>query len=76
MTVDGKHKIDFLVLGGLHMDDFEWASRQYEAVGYVLVAFMMDCDGYHWKAVYVKADQLMEAVQKGVLGDWQERRKT
>jgi hypothetical protein len=57
-----KTKLDKLVVGGLHTDDFEWASRQYEDIGYVLVAFVMDCDGYHWKAVYVKADQLEKRV--------------
>ena len=74
MTVEDQPKIDILVVGGLHMDDFEWASRQYEAIGYVLVAFMMDCDGYHWKAVYVRADQLKSAFQKGVLGDWKQQK--
>jgi hypothetical protein len=56
------------------MDDFEWASSQYEAIGYVLLVFMMDCDCYHWKAVYVRADQLESAVQKGVLGDWKQQK--
>lgn len=41
-----------VVIGGLHRDDFEWASREYETDGYVLVAFELDCDGYHWRAVY------------------------
>lgn len=43
-----------LVVGGLHEDDFEWAARRYEEVGYALVAFTLDSDGYHWKAIYVK----------------------
>lgn len=43
-----------LVVGGLHKDDFEWASRQNEEEGYVLMAFLLDHDGYHWKAVYTK----------------------
>ena len=47
-----------LMVGGLHMDDFEWASGQYESAGYVLVCFDLDVDGYHWKAVYVKADMV------------------
>ncbi|MCS7114260.1 MAG: hypothetical protein N0A00_02475 [Candidatus Bathyarchaeota archaeon] len=64
LTDVDKPKIDILVLGGLHMDDFEWASRQYEAIGYVLIAFILDRDAYHWKAIYVKADQLADAVQK------------
>jgi hypothetical protein len=46
------------VIGGLHMDDFERASGQYEEISYVLVAYVLDCDGYHWKAIYVKADQI------------------
>jgi hypothetical protein len=45
-------------VGGLHRDDFEWASKEYEELGYVLVAFELDVDGYHWKAVYVKAGLL------------------
>jgi len=49
---------DRLIVGGLHKDDFEWAEQHYEKLGYGLVAFVLDCDGYHWKAVYVKADQL------------------
>jgi hypothetical protein len=44
-----------LVIGGLHKDDFDWACGQYEDAGYVLVCFELDVDGYHWKAVYVKA---------------------
>jgi hypothetical protein len=50
--------VDKLVVGGLHKDDFEWASRQYEDAGYVLACFELDVDGYHWNAVYVKADLL------------------
>jgi hypothetical protein len=49
---------DRLFVGGLHMDDFEWACRQYGDTGYVLVCFELDVDAYHWKAVYVKADLL------------------
>ena len=66
MTVK-EPKINVLVVGGLHMDDFEWASRQYESAGYVLVAFMMDHDAYHWKAIYIKAEQLTYALQKGIV---------
>jgi hypothetical protein len=46
------------VIGGLHRDDFEWASTQYEDADYVLVCFELDVDGYHWRAVYVKVDLL------------------
>jgi hypothetical protein len=53
-----------LVVGGLHMDDFEWASGLYEDAGYVLVCFEMDFDGYHWRAVYVKAN-LIEKNYRG-----------
>jgi len=49
---------DRLVIGGLHRDDFEWAVQQYEEIGYVLAAFILDIDGYHWKAVYVRANNL------------------
>ena len=42
------------------MDDFAWASKEYEETGYVLVGFVLDVDGYHWKAVYVKAGWLDE----------------
>ena len=58
MTKEKRLHIDRLVVGGLHKDDFEWADQQYDALGYVLVAFVLDRDGYHWKAVYAKADQL------------------
>ena len=47
-----------VVVGGLHKEDFEWACGQYENADYVLVCFELDVDGYHWKAVYVKADML------------------
>ena len=49
------------VIGGLHRDDFHWASRQYEKSGYVLVGFLLDVDGYHWKAVYLEAKGLESA---------------
>jgi len=75
LTVEDKSKIDVLIVGGLHMDDFEWASREYEVIGYVLIAFMMDCDAYHWKAIYVKADQLTEALRKGIVGNRQQQQK-
>jgi len=47
-------RLETLVVGGLHKDDFEWASSQYEEMGYAFVAFVIDFDGYHWKAIYVK----------------------
>jgi hypothetical protein len=46
---------DSFVIGGLHRDDFNVASEQYEELGYMLVGFLLDVDGYHWKAVYAKA---------------------
>lgn len=46
---------DTIVVGGLHKDDYEWASRQYEALDYVFAGFVLDVDGYHWKAIYMKA---------------------
>jgi len=51
-----KHS-DKLVVGGLHKDDFAWAATQYEETGYILVAFILDYDGYHWKAIYVKHNE-------------------
>lgn len=54
MIKEKRLKVDRLVIGGLHKDDFEWAAQQYEELGYVLVAFFLDRDGYHWKAIYVK----------------------
>lgn len=50
------------------MDDFSWASRQYEETGYVLIGFDMDVDAYHWKAIYVKAEQLKEALGVNIFG--------
>jgi hypothetical protein len=49
---------DQIAVGGLHRDDFEWASKEYEEAGYVLIGFVLDVDGYHWKGVHVKADLL------------------
>jgi hypothetical protein len=46
--------LDRFVMGGLHRDDFVWASREWETDGYVLVAFELDCDGYHWRATYAR----------------------
>ncbi|MCK4434750.1 hypothetical protein KAU92_04610, partial [Candidatus Bathyarchaeota archaeon] len=58
MTKENRTNMDRLVVGGLHKDDFEWAAQQCEELGYVLVGFVLDCDGYHWKAVYVKLSNL------------------
>jgi hypothetical protein len=49
------------------MDDFAWASKEYEEAGYVLVGFVLDADGYHWKAVYVEVEQLEEKLRSGQL---------
>ena len=54
----GHLSMDRLVIGGLHRDDFEWAAKQYEDAGYVLIAFELDDDGYHWRAVYAKVQTL------------------
>jgi len=54
LTKKERLNADRLVVGGLHKDDFERAAQQYEEIGYVLVAFILDSDGYHWKAIYVK----------------------
>jgi hypothetical protein len=53
-----KKRLNTLVIGGLHRDDFELALMQHEEIGYVLVAFLLDYDGYHWKAVYHKIGDL------------------
>ena len=54
LTKKERLNIDRLIVGGLHRDDFERAAQQYQEVGYVLVAFILDRDGYHWKAIYIK----------------------
>jgi hypothetical protein len=64
----GKVKTATFTVGGLHMDDFALASRQYEETGYVLIGFVMDVDGYHWKAVYVKAEELEKALEVNIFG--------
>ena len=61
-------KAETFTVGGLHMDDFSRASRQYEETGYVLIGFVMDVDAYHWKAIYVKAEQLKEALGVNIFG--------
>lgn len=43
-----------LTVGGLHEDDFQWAVKQGEEIGMVLIAFVMSSDYYHWDAYYVK----------------------
>jgi hypothetical protein len=63
LTKERQVNTERLVVGGLHKDDFEWAAQQYEELGYVLVAFVLDRDGYHWKALYVKVDQLEKAME-------------
>ena len=55
LTEDERLNTNKLVVGGLHKDDFEWASKQYKEYGYDLIAFVLDHDGYHWKAVYTKS---------------------
>jgi hypothetical protein len=50
--------MDRLIVGGLHRDDFEWACGQHEDVGYALIRFELDADGYHWRAVYEKASMI------------------
>jgi hypothetical protein len=60
MTREKQRNPAQLVVGGLHRDDFEWAAQRYEETGYVLVAFLLDCDCYHWKAVYVNVETLQK----------------
>ena len=66
-NTESSQRLDTFTLGGLHMDDFAWASKEYEETGYVLIGFVLDVDGYHWKAVYVKAEQLEEKLKSGQL---------
>ena len=61
-------RVERLIVGGLHIDDFQWALREYEEAGYALVGYVLDVDGYHWKAVYVKAELLEEALEAGIFG--------
>jgi hypothetical protein len=56
------------VIGGLHRSDFEWASKEYEEIGYVMAVFKLDSDGYHWIAVYVKSACLKEKLGGGIFG--------
>jgi hypothetical protein len=46
-------KQEKLVIGGLHSDDFHAVKDDYEAQGWVLTAFELDEDRYHWKARFV-----------------------
>jgi hypothetical protein len=55
---------DRIVIGGLHRNDFMWVSNQCEEADLVFCGFMLDVDGYHWKAIYVKADQLEKTVEE------------
>jgi hypothetical protein len=57
--------LDTLMVGGLHKDHFEWAFEQYQEAGYVLICFGLDFDGYHWKAVYVKASAVEKLLGEG-----------
>ena len=57
--------MDRFIVGGLHRDDFERAAQRYEEIGYVLVAFLLDRDGYHWQAVYVKVENLEKTMGGG-----------
>jgi hypothetical protein len=57
---------DRIVVGGLHKQDFDWASREHEEAGYVFVGFVLDFDGYHWKAVYLRANRLEKALEQDV----------
>ncbi|MDI6856564.1 MAG: hypothetical protein QMD21_07285 [Candidatus Thermoplasmatota archaeon] len=40
------------IIGGLHVDDFEYAVRLGDWLGKALLAFQRSVDGYHWQAVY------------------------
>jgi len=40
-----------ITVGGLHEDDFQFALAN-EPPGFVLVAFQLSLDRYHWEAVY------------------------
>jgi len=55
---------DRFVIGGLHRNDFMWASKQREEACLVFCSFMLDVDGYHWKAIYDKTGQLEKPVEE------------
>lgn len=64
--MSGNKVAETFTIGGLHRDDFDWACRQHEDSNYVLVRFELDFDGYHWKAVYVRAGALEKKETLGV----------
>jgi hypothetical protein len=37
---------DRIAIGGLHRNDFMWASKQREKAGLVFCGFMLDVDGF------------------------------
>jgi len=39
----------------LHLGNFGWKTQQCRETDYTLVASILEVNGYHWKAVYVKA---------------------
>ena len=47
------------VVGGLHADDFHWAKTTYEVDGWILVAFKLEEDHYHWCARFVRNEALI-----------------
>ena len=46
-----RKRSEFQTVGGLHKDDFSWASEN-EPSGYVFICFKREVDHYHWQAIY------------------------
>ena len=46
-------KAKAFTIGGLHSDDFHSLKKDYEADGWVLVAFELETDQYHWRARFI-----------------------
>ena len=48
------------ILGGLHAEDFQSIKDEYEAEGWVLTAFDLEDDLYHWRAKFVQSETLID----------------
>jgi len=53
-------KPEKLVIGGLHSDDFQSIKDEYEREGWVLVAFELETDHYHWRAKFIQNEALID----------------
>jgi len=52
--VSRNNKPKAFTIGGLHADDFQSIKREYETEGWVMVAFELEQDRYHWLARFVQ----------------------